>query len=166
MDLVLISAELLDALIAGDRETARTLADFSMPEEFPGDAMELVSLRRRQLQEHPDRSPWLLRAVALRAPPRPMVGYANFHGPPGVNDVAAPAAAEIGYTVFPEHRGRGYATEAALAMMEWARLEHGVRHFVSGIAPDNAPSLRVIEKLGFAPTGHVVEGELIFELMH
>ena len=49
-------------------------------------------------------------------------------------------------------------------MMDWAHTEHGVDHFISGVAPDNAPSLRVNDKLGFVRTGDVVEGELIFEL--
>jgi RimJ/RimL family protein N-acetyltransferase len=39
-----------------------------------------------------------------------------------------------------------------------------VRHFISGIEPSNAPSIRVIEKLGFTPLGQIVDGEAIFEL--
>jgi len=60
--------------------------------------------------------------------------------------------------------GRGYATEAAQRLMDWARAEHGVRRFISSTTPDNAPSLRVHEKLGFRRTGQVVDGEIIFEL--
>jgi len=172
LDLVLFGPNLMDALIAGDRVRARALARFALPEAFPGDGtiveahevppIRLIELRRAQLAAHPSWRPWLLRAL-VRRDDRLMVGYANFHGPPGVNDTEAPGAAEIGYSVFAEHRGRGYATEAARAMMAWAHAAHGVRHFISGVAPDNAPSLRVIEKLGFAPTGQVVDGELIFE---
>lgn len=93
-----------------------------------------------------------------------MVGFANFHGPPGVNDLGMPGAAETGYTVFSAYRGRGLATEVAQAMMDWAAREHGIRHFVSGVTPDNAPSLRVNEKLGFVRTGDFLDGEIIFEL--
>jgi len=161
---VSLSPELLDALLAGDRETARRLADFLIPDGFPGDALGLVRFRRDQVAEHPDWLPWSLRAVVRRAPERVMVGYANFHGPPGVNDLETAGAAEIGYTIFAEHRGRGYATEVAQVMMDWAAREHGVRHFISGVTPDNGPSLRVNEKLGFVPTGDNVDGEIIFEL--
>jgi len=87
-----------------------------------------------------------------------------FHGPPGVNDLMRSDAAETGYTIFAAHRGKGYATEVAQAMMDWAASEHGVTHFTSGVAPDNAPSLRVNDKLGFVRTGDVVDGEVIFEL--
>jgi RimJ/RimL family protein N-acetyltransferase len=49
-------------------------------------------------------------------------------------------------------------------MMDWATREHGVREFISGVTPENAPSLRVNDKLGFVRTGDVVDGEIIFEL--
>ena len=93
-----------------------------------------------------------------------LVGTITFHGPPGINDLRAPDAVEVGYTIRAEHRNRGYATEAAHAMMRWASEHHNVRHFVSSTTPDNKPSLRVIRKLGFEPTGIVDDGELIFDL--
>ena len=140
--------------------------DFAIPDEFPGDGwpLQLVRMRRDQVRERPDWLPWSLRAVVVREPERAMVGYANFHGPPGVNTLMTAGAAEVGYTVFAAHRGQGYATEVGQAMMDWARAEHGVTHFISGVAPDNTPSLRVNDKLGFLRTGDVVDGEVIFEL--
>jgi ribosomal-protein-alanine N-acetyltransferase len=154
----------LDAFLAGDRDAAGRLVDFAIPEEFPGDAIGLVRYRRDQIARDADWLPWSLRAIVLREPDRVMAGYANFHGPAGVNDLGVPGAAETGYTVFPAYRGRGIATEVALAMMDWAAREHGVRHFISGVTPDNAPSLRVNDKLGFRRTGDFVDGEIIFEL--
>ncbi len=126
--------------------------------------MGLLRFRRDQIAERDDWLPWSLRAIVLREPTRVMVGYANFHGPPGVNDLGTPGAAETGYTVFEAYRGRGVATEVALGMMDWAGRQHGVRHFISGVTPNNAPSLRVNEKLGFVRTGDFVDGEIIFEL--
>ena len=159
-----LAPALLDALVAGDRDAARALADFPIPDEFPGEALGLVRFRRDQVADHRDWLPWSLRAIVLREPDRTMVGYANFHGPPGVNDLARRGAAETGYTVFPAYRRRGFATEVAQAMMDWAAREHGVREFISGVTPDNAPSLRVNDKLGFVRTGDFVDGEIIFEL--
>lgn len=124
-----------------------------------------MRLRRDEIVERPAWLPWSLRAIVLRDPARVMVGYANFHGPPGVNDLGTPGAAETGYTVFAPYRGQGFATEVAEAMMDWAAREHGVRRFISGVTPDNGPSLRVNEKLGFTRTGDVVDGEIIFELL-
>ncbi len=153
---------LLDAFVSGDARRAREIADYAVPADFPGDAVGLLELRRLQLAADPARAPWSVRAI-VRRHDRVMIGYVNFHGPPGTNDIEAADAAELGWTVFAEHRGQGYATETALALMEWAAREHRVRRFISSTTPDNAPSLRVHEKLGFQRTGHVVDGEIIFE---
>ncbi len=165
LDLVSLGVDLLDALVAGDRAAVDRLAAFPVPVGFPGDAVGLLAYRLRQIRTDGAWLPWSIRAVVRRGDPPVMVGYANFHGPPGINDLGLQGAAEAGYTIFPEHRRQGYATEVARAMLEWAGREHGVTEFVSGVTPDNAPSLRVNEKLGFVPTGDLIDGERIFRLV-
>ncbi len=154
---------LLDAFISGDLQRARQLTDYTVPADFPGRVQSVLELRRTQVAADPAVAPWSARAM-VRREDRVMVGYINFHGRPGVNDIEAPDAAELGWSVFAAERRRGYATEAAQRLMDWARAEHGVRRFISSTTPDNAPSLRVHEKLGFRRTGQVVDGEIIFEL--
>jgi RimJ/RimL family protein N-acetyltransferase len=154
---------LLDALLSGDADQARDLVDYAIPDDVPGLVGNVLELRRIQLAADPALAPWSARAMVRRAD-RAMVGYINFHGPPGVNDIEAPGAAELGWSVFPSERRQGYATEAARRLIDWARDEHGVRRFISSTTPDNAPSLRVHEKLGFRRTGRLVDGEVIFEL--
>jgi len=154
---------LLDAFVDGNAMRVRELIDYSVPADFPGSAAEVLEIRRIQLAADPAWAPWSVRAI-VRRDGRVMVGFVNFHGPPGTNDIEAAGAAELGWTVFPEHRRRGYATETARRLMDWAREEHGVRRFISSTTPNNAPSLRVHEKLGFRRTGRVVDGEIIFEL--
>jgi [ribosomal protein S5]-alanine N-acetyltransferase len=155
---------LLDALIAGDRVALEMLASYRIPGDFPNvGALKLLRYRRDQIANDASWAPWSLRAMVLRENAT-MVGYVNFHGPPGVNDTATPDAVELGWTVLPGYRKRGYATETARALMDWAATEYGIHRFVSSTKPNNAPSLRVHEKLGFARTGQVVDGEIIFEL--
>lgn len=173
LDLPLIPAVLLDALIANDRSAIAELAPYSVPDHFPsapgepvdgkGELLRFLRFRREQLARDPGRYPWSLRAIVLRAQRR-MIGFVNFHGAPGVNDVSAPDALELGWSVFADDRGKGYATETALGLMDWATRVHGIRRFISATTPDNAPSLRVHEKLGFTRTGEIVDGEIIFEL--
>jgi RimJ/RimL family protein N-acetyltransferase len=156
--------ELLDALIACDRAAAGRLAGYRIPADFPNaGALKLLRYRRDQIASSPSWVPWSLRAIVLRDAAT-MIGFVNFHGPPGVNDTATPGAVELGWTVFPRHRKKGYATETARALIDWAASEHGIRRFVSSTTPDNEASLRVHQKLGFARTGQVVDGEIIFEL--
>jgi RimJ/RimL family protein N-acetyltransferase len=55
---------------------------------------------------------------------------------------------EIGWTLRSEYWGRGYATEAAQACVDWAFTELGRDHLVSLILPDNVRSIRLAERLG------------------
>ena len=91
-------------------------------------------------------------------------GTANFHGPPGINDTDTAGAVEVGYEIYEAYRGSGFATEVALAMIHWAHQEHGITHFISSVLPDNLPSRRVNQKVGFVETGAIVDGEIVYEL--
>ncbi len=55
---------------------------------------------------------------------------------------------EVGYHLRPEFQGLGYATEAAAACRDFARVVLQVPQLVAIIHPDNAPSRRVAEKIG------------------
>jgi ribosomal-protein-alanine N-acetyltransferase len=164
LDLPLMEPDLLDALIDEHRAAVAGIADYEIPSAFPDEEQrEFLRFRRGQLTADPARYPWSLRAIILRAEHR-MVGYVNFHGAPGVNDTNTDRAVELGWTVFPADQRRGYATETAIALMAWATEEHGIRHFISSTTPENAASLRVHDKLGFARTGEFIDGEVIFDL--
>ena len=88
-----------------------------------------------------------------------MLGHINFHHRAPDPDLVAYSelAAELGYTIEPEHRRRGYARESAIAMMKWAADEHGVRDFILSISPDNAASLALARSLGFEVVGEHVD---------
>jgi RimJ/RimL family protein N-acetyltransferase len=55
---------------------------------------------------------------------------------------------EIGWGYAREHWGRGYATEAAVALRDWAFAERGLTRLISLIQHGNVASARVAEKLG------------------
>ncbi len=59
---------------------------------------------------------------------------------------------ELGWALAREHWGRGYATEAALAVREWLN----VPRVISLIASDNVRSQAVTERLGATP-GETIE---------
>jgi RimJ/RimL family protein N-acetyltransferase len=65
------------------------------------------------------------------------------------------AEIELGWALTRRHWGHGYATEAALAVREWAYAERRIERLVSLIAPDNVRSARVAEKLGARPERQV-----------
>lgn len=57
---------------------------------------------------------------------------------------------EVGWTLLPAYWRRGYATEAARAALDHGFGELQLREIVAFALPDNARSLRVMEKLGMA----------------
>ncbi|HEX8238131.1 MAG TPA: GNAT family N-acetyltransferase [Allosphingosinicella sp.] len=63
---------------------------------------------------------------------------------------------EFGYWLVRRHWGRGYATEAGRALLATARHGLRVKRLDSAHFLDNPASGRVLEKLGFRPTGMIV----------
>ncbi len=61
----------------------------------------------------------------------------------------APGEVNIGYHVFPEHRGRGYATRAVRLMLVHLREDTEHRMSTLLIHPANVPSLTVAARNGF-----------------
>jgi RimJ/RimL family protein N-acetyltransferase len=55
---------------------------------------------------------------------------------------------DIGYAYLARHSGKGYATEAARAVLAHAREALGHQTILAITAPDNTPSQRVLEKIG------------------
>ena len=55
---------------------------------------------------------------------------------------------DIGYSILPAYCGRGYAFEAASAVLEYARTTLGLARVTAFIAPANAPSIGLAGKLG------------------
>ncbi len=55
---------------------------------------------------------------------------------------------DVGYAFLPAFRSKGYASESASAVMSYARETLGLRRLYAIVNPDNAVSVRVLEKLG------------------
>lgn len=67
---------------------------------------------------------------------------------------AARAVAEIGWCLSPAHQGRGYVTEACAELLRVCFEDLGVRRVVAQAFAGNAPSLRVMERLGMVREAH------------
>ncbi|MEM9490511.1 MAG: GNAT family N-acetyltransferase [Myxococcota bacterium] len=57
---------------------------------------------------------------------------------------------DIGFAFLPRFRGHGYAAEATEAVRHYARETLGLRRLFAITLPDNARSLRVLDRLGMA----------------
>ncbi len=69
--------------------------------------------------------------------------------------------AEIGYVFHPDHRGQGYATEAAKAVVELAFTALGAHRVTGRLDGRNRASAAVLERLGMRREAHLVENEWV-----
>ena len=59
---------------------------------------------------------------------------------------------EMGWAFAPSHHGKGYASEATLAAVNWGAANINAPRFWCMVDPRNTPSLRIAEKCGFKET--------------
>ena len=79
-----------------------------------------------------------------------LVGFGGYKGPPVDGDV------EIGYSIAPSRRERGFATEVARIMIERARAAGCTSVSAHTLAEDNA-STRVLRRVGMTRVDELVD---------
>lgn len=98
---------------------------------------------------------WILIEENLKT----VIGDAGFKGRPDEDGMI-----ELGYSIHPDYRNQGYASEAAEALVDWAFICHDeVRVIHAECSKENLPSMRVLQKLGMQclrDSGSVLEWEL------
>jgi len=90
-----------------------------------------------------------------------VVGAGGFKGPPDADGLV-----ELGYSIVPERRRRGYATEAVRGFLAFAFASPRVQTVIGQTLPSLVASIGVLQKAGFrfdgagddpqAPTGEQV----------
>jgi len=134
-----------------DRARFAELLNARIPESWPpelyDDDARLWTLRA--IEDAPESEGWwMYYLVAGDGEGRALVGVAGYKGPPGDDGTV-----EVGYGVLPEHRRRGYATEATRALIERAFGFPAVTRVVAETYPHLGPSIGVMEKCGLAFAG-------------
>ena len=117
-----------------------------------------------QLQATPC-SNWLCRPQRAVRPPRcadaetpsaTVVAGGGYFGPPNADGVV-----ELGYSVCPEWRGQGYATELASALAAHAARQPRVARVIAHTSAANPASVRVLERSRFVLAGVGLEPETL-----
>ena len=157
LDLVPFEPEFLRASLAGDLVRAEQLLGAKLPADWPAPP-DIYQLRLGQMEKDPSLLQWLMRGMVHRES-GVLIGRIGFHTGPGPEYLRelSPGGIEFGYTVFEGHRRRGFATEAAEALMRWARMKHGITRFVVSISPENLPSRGLAAKFGFRRIGSHID---------
>lgn len=117
---------------------------------FPGtlSESETVAFYSRIVDEF-GRNGWGLYAVEIKSTGE-FIGYVGLHEIGFESDFTP--GVEIGWRLAAAHHGRGYATEAAAAVLALA-ANLGLERLYSFTAKTNAPSERVMQKIGMTKIG-------------
>lgn len=101
-----------------------------------------------------DRDPWEFGFIVLEKMTGVAVGMAAFKGRPDDQGVV-----EIAYGIAPAYRLRGYATQAAKGLVEFASDDDCVRRIRAHTLPERNPSTSVLTKTGFELLGEAEDPE-------
>jgi RimJ/RimL family protein N-acetyltransferase len=160
--LIPISLEAIEAVLDHDKARAEAIVGARFPHDWPNDQLLDVGFpySRAAIRAAPEIRLWGDSLVLLRDEPI-VVGSVVFQGQP------SHGVAQVGYSVEERSRGRGLATEATRACVEWALAQPGITAVQATTFPWHVASLGVIRNLGMrqiATREHDTLGELlIFE---
>lgn len=149
-------------LIEAERTGAGALAEAigaTLPRDWPPEHHDPEAVRySREALSAPGATGWWLHYFTVIEGAGPaLVGVGGYKGPP------VDGLVEIGYSVVPSAQRRGYGTAAVGGLVASAR-ERGATTVRAETLPDLAASIRVLEKLGFAPAEPSRPGVIAFEV--
>ena len=99
--------------------------------------------------------------LAVLKSTREIIGSAGFHDFPDSNGMI-----EIGFGIVDEFQNNGFGTELLLGMWKMISRHPDVRILRYTVSPDNASSLHIIKKMGFALKGEQIDPEDGVELIY
>jgi ribosomal-protein-alanine N-acetyltransferase len=106
------------------------------------------------LQEATAPDPWRFGFAIVHRIDHVVIGLCGFTGPPDSDGLV-----EIAYCISPDYQGRGFATEVARALVDFASSSGRVRTVCAYTLPEMNASTRVLEKCGFRKTGEIFDSE-------
>jgi ribosomal-protein-alanine N-acetyltransferase len=154
LELVPATLDLVQAELRAPEELG-SLLTAEVPESWPPELYDRAAAEytMARLGEGSDQTGWWQHYIvwtSTQSRRRTLIGTCGFKGPP-----TADGTVEIGYSVLPEFRRRGYATEAAQGLTAHAFAHPVVALVIAETLPDLFPSIGVLRKIGF---DHVGEG--------
>jgi [ribosomal protein S5]-alanine N-acetyltransferase len=143
-----LTPEALAALINGDRAAAERALDarFTSSDLVPPLMTDALDFFLSIASAGPESASWGARAYITHNT-REVTGMGGFVGTPDERGFVL-----MGYSIYPEFQRRGYASEAARALVDWALTQPGVTGIQATISPHNIASERVAAYAGLHRT--------------
>jgi RimJ/RimL family protein N-acetyltransferase len=133
---------------ASDRPRLAALLEATIPETWPPSTMlDVQEYFAAQLEQGAAVPGWWNWYAVERAS-RTLIGAGGFNGQPNDEGFVT-----MGYSVVEGFEGRGYATELAGGLMDWAAETGRVKRAIATTFERHFASIRVLEKNGFVCRG-------------
>ena len=145
LKLLPFTLESMQAAILTNKETLEALLGAIVPASWTGpDLAEALPLFASQLEKDP--TSWS--GLIIHKADQILIGDMGMMG--GPDDLGM---VEIGYSIIPEYRNHGYASEMTLALVQWALREPSIKLITAKTLKDNLPSIKVITRAGLQCVG-------------
>jgi ribosomal-protein-alanine N-acetyltransferase len=156
LQLIPFSLDLKKAAL-NDRTTLVEMLGVYVPEHWPGpDLAEALPFFIENMEKVPSEPAWDW--IAIHKSDQAVIGDIGFMGGPGQEGVV-----EVGYSIVPEYRNQGYATEMARSLIAGAFQEKGIRVVTAACRDDHIGSIKVLENVGMhplEPDGNMLKWEM------
>jgi ribosomal-protein-alanine N-acetyltransferase len=144
LKLIPFSLDLMKAAMT-DKAKLGEMLGVGVPDSWPGsDLAEALPIFVKNI--HPSNPVWDW--LIIHKGDRVLIGDVGFMGGPDEEGVV-----EIGYSIVPEYRNQGYATEMASSLIQWALQRQEVKVITARTLKDNIASIKVLTKIGMRRGG-------------
>jgi RimJ/RimL family protein N-acetyltransferase len=152
--LIAWNSALVDAFAANDSLAAADALAIGFPDPFgpPPETSDVMDFFRRMIEDDQSGGAFLPRMI-VRTSDRLAVGSIGLLPPDQAGEIM------IGYSVYPQFEGHGFASEAATGLVEWGLGLDGVTAIVATIPVGHVASETVATRAGLTVTGRQVEDE-------
>jgi [ribosomal protein S5]-alanine N-acetyltransferase len=148
-------------IVINDKAKLAEIIGVRVPEHWPGpDLTEALPFFLEEMEQNPSGPIW--DGIIIHRADKVIIGDMGFIGGPDAAGVV-----EIGYSIIPEYRNLGYATEMAQALIRWAFQQQEIKVVIASCLYDNIGSIKVLEKVGMRPLqpeGYLLKWQLRKEL--
>jgi RimJ/RimL family protein N-acetyltransferase len=157
LELIPATPDSLRAALAGPEALATALGA-AVPASWPPEFLDAAALEYtlERLERGTGQAGWWMYYVVLHdAGERTLIGSAGYKGPPDGGTV------EIGYGIVADRRRRGFAVEAAQALIARAFDRSDVTRVIAETLPELVGSIAVLRRCGFELEGEGSEPGVI-----
>jgi ribosomal-protein-alanine N-acetyltransferase len=134
-------------LAISDKAKLAEICNVQVPDDWPqADLAEALPTMIEQAENEPIPADW--NGIIINKDDRTIIGDMGLKGGPNEE-----GSADVGYSIIPEYRNHGYATEMLRGLISWAFIDKDIKVITADCLDDNIGSIRVLEKAGLHRVG-------------